>query len=229
MKRKNTKPIVFCLAFVFCLPSFSARLGFKTGMSYSGARVSGDFSYVMLKEDTIDIFTIGEWKGDNSYSSFGMFIQLDISKKISFQPEIYYTSKGIERDLFGGSLAQKWKFNYIELPLLLKFNLGSDTSINPVVFTGPYLAYLISSKWKYILRFSDAEDLFVEETDRLKRLDYGIVFGGGIEFIIGELKLVFDIRYNLGLPNVTVSSNERFTSIKNSTFVMSLGFGFKKF
>lgn len=221
MNKNLIKFIIFLGIFVFSFPAFSMKIGLKSGMNVAGTRISGDSS---ISEEN--------WTG-LSRSSFGVFLRLDISQRLTLQPEISYVMKGIKRIqlvptgyMQFTSVTHMWRFHYIELPILLRFKFAPKRNFYPVAFTGPYLAYLITSKWKHEFSLGGPITDIWNETDRLKRFDYGIVFGAGAELKQKVVTIMFEVRYALGLPNVASDTNEKYTNIKNSCFSMQMGLSF---
>jgi len=221
MNKNLIRLIVVFSIFVFSFSAFSMDIGLKSGMNMSGSRVSGDSP---INEEN--------WTG-LSRSSIGLLFRFDISPRLTFQPEIFYVMKGIKRieNIPIGfmqviSIMHMWRFHYIELPVLLRVNFAPKSNFYPIAYTGPYLAYLINSKWKHEYSLGGAIEDTWNETDKLKRFDYGIVFGVGAEFKQKAVTLMFEIRYTLGLTNVASDTNGKYTDIKNSCFAMQMGFSF---
>jgi hypothetical protein len=53
----------------------------------------------------------------------------------------------------------------------------------------------------------------------------GLVFGGGIEFLFGGLKVELDARYNSGLTHVNGSTSAGSVSLENRGWSFSVGLG----
>ena len=118
--------------------------------------------------------------------SGGAFLTYSISRQFAVQPEILYVTKGAEKGLF--IFSAHWTIDYIEVPVLLKFNIAPDRSIRPNLFAGPAMSILLSSE---IGALSESFDV----TDGMKSLDVSLVFGGGVDY----KRVAFDVRYTLGL------------------------------
>lgn len=76
--------------------------------------------------------------------------------------------------------------DYLEIPVLLKFNLAPDAKVHPNLFVGPALSVLLNSEVSFINESFDVKD-------GMKSTDISIVFGGGVDV----KKITFDIRYTL--------------------------------
>ena len=88
-------------------------LGVKAGVNYSGFQLSG--------KNPGD-YTAG-WK---TGFAGGLFGNMPLGKRLALQPELLYSQMGgnIRRGSIYGDLNQK--LNYLNIPLMLKYYLGSD-------------------------------------------------------------------------------------------------------
>jgi hypothetical protein len=55
--------------------------------------------------------------------------------------------------------------------------------------------------------------------------DFGLVFGGGIDYKVSNVTIILDIRYDLGLVNVGEPILGVENEIKTRSLVLMLGFG----
>lgn len=142
----------------------------------------------------------------------GVFGQLTVSPTLIIQPEVLYMQKGTEEDVDGG---EKLKLNYIEVPILVKYVFPTEGSFEPCVYAGPVISFLMSAK----IGDEDIKD-FVKSTD------FGVAFGAGAEFAVGEGggKFHFDGRYTLGLTNA--SDDDSDDDVKNGVISVFVGYGF---
>ena len=109
---------------------------------------------------------------------------------LSIRPEVHWIQKGAKiEDLDNGTIGEVSRtFNYLEVPLLLKLNLGTFFFLG-----GPSFGYLLNGTDKDMDGERNDIDL-----DFYKRGEWGLHAGGGI----GLGPLQFDIRYIAGLSNV---------------------------
>lgn len=126
--------------------------------------------------------------------AFGGFIDLAIKKIISIQPEIYFTQKGEKQELTGWNLVWTTKRSYLELDILAKKNIMARTAkLIPCFFAGPYFGWLLSSRIEGP-EYSGADE-------HTKGTDFGLVFGGGIEFPFASGKILSEIRYSRSITS----------------------------
>ncbi len=116
----------------------------------------------------------------------GAFLTYSLNRQFALQPELLYVSKGAEKDLF--FVSAEWSMNYLEVPVLLKYDIVPDGKLRPNLFIGPAFALLLSSKVRFI-------DLSYDVADYMKSMDVGLVFGAGVDY----KRITFDARYTLGL------------------------------
>lgn len=136
---------------------------------------------------------------------------------------MYYSQKGIKASgtIDGITISGKDVLGYIEIPVLLKFKIPTQGNFSPSLFADPYAAFLMSAKEKVeIDGMSEEEDI----KDNFNTADYGLCFGGSLDFDIGYSQLIIDIRYSLGLKKVPLDVEE--PDNKHSVFSLMLGYAF---
>lgn len=197
--------------FLLCAYPLSAHVGLKGGINVS-----------TLSQKGADVISIS-WESVIGFTA-GAFYTIDINEYLAFQPELYYSKKGGE---LGGSildiLASKFlAIHYLELPLLLKLKFPTQDSINPSLFAGPYVSLKLSDKGKIKVLGVKLE----EEWVKIKDSDFGLVFGGEIDFKVKNAIVILDIRYDLGLVNIAEPFLGIENKMKNRSLILMVGFGF---
>lgn len=193
--------VVFALL-VFATESFAQTFGVKAGMN---------FSNMLMKDD------------DGTYSNnydmrpgfhVGPTAEIPINNFLSFETDLLLSTKGFKYN------EMKYSLLYLDVPFTAKFRYDAGFG-NMYVLIGPHLGIGITGKTIYgdddeaVDWGSDAED------DELKRLDYGLTVGTGVEiksFIIG-------MYYGLGLANISPYTEDGFEA-KNRVLGLSLGYKF---
>ncbi|MEO5905259.1 MAG: porin family protein, partial [Saprospiraceae bacterium] len=138
-----------------------------------------------------------------------------LGEVVSFGPELHWMQKGYKIEDFGGGIDEATAtLNYLELPLLVKFNFGGE-DVKLFVMAGPSIGYLLSGKYDYD---GVEED---EVYDFVNRIDVGAHLGAGVH--LGPV--VLDVRYMLGLSNYA-KDNPLIDEIKNTGFGIGLGIMF---
>jgi hypothetical protein len=162
----------------------------------------------------------------------GGFVTFNLTNLIKVQPELLFSSKGFamkwnEWDDFDDK--EYWHLFYLETPLLLKVIIPTDRlPFIPNVFIGPTLGILLEDAYRDGGAIQDAledagysnhGDISDDFDLDFNRLDYGLVFGAGIDF--KKSNFLIDVRYTLGLRTIDGSSNPY--DIKNGVFSIMIG------
>ena len=161
--------------------------------------------------------------------NLGVFGKIPISNFLALQPEVLYSNAG-SKITYGGSDLEnvlgiepgevRFNLNYIQVPVALAVNVGP---LN--LHAGPYLSYLLSANIKDLkssdLNTNNIADL---DTDDLNRVDYGLLFGVGVDIQGATIGL----RYNYGLREVGNSgiAGQLTDNSKNGVGQIYIGFGF---
>jgi hypothetical protein len=138
----------------------------------------------------------------------GVFANVDLMA-INIQPEILFSQKGFKQKEGGQTLTGTYE--YIDLPVLLKFPLGKI--IVPSIYVGPSLGILLSSEWELA-----GESVSMD--DYTERTDFGLVFGVDVKT---PVKLSFDARYSMGLKTFSKEISGVTPELKNSVISFMVG------
>jgi len=138
-------------------------------------------------------------------------IGYEIGSKFGLEIDLLYVQKGV---MFEGSVSESTagynanfkataRIDELCLPILAKFRLLPNPT--PYVVGGGEIAYIVSSKAIYDFNnltegesFSGTEDY----KEGVNRIDFGLVFGGGIEFKAGPVLVLVEGRYHVGLADI---------------------------
>lgn len=173
--------------------------------------------------------TFSKWGdlGDNnnvslSYSA-GFFAVIPMSQTFAIQPEINYMKKGrFEKETaMGISNKVSSSANYLQIPLLVRYTAptvfgASNTKL--FLNTGVYDGILLHSENRIK---AGNEIIGRDETSDYKSNDWGLVFGGGVQFPFRQFLVQFDLRYDMGLTKIT-NQDDNYT-----TKALSLTMGVK--
>ena len=156
-------------------------------------------------------------------------LNLGITDAFSVQPELHFIQKGymFEFDFFGDKVEQDVTLNYVEVPILAKYAFGSETFMG-FVEAGPSVGFGLNGNVKTSDgQMEEEEDInFGSEEDELKALDIGVAFGAGVGVPVGPGQLFLDVRYQLGLSNISNEEGTEATEFKNKGLSAGLGFLF---
>ncbi len=158
--------------------------------------VKGGLNISTITGDDVDSFD------SRTCMHFGVVMELPISEKFSFQPELLYSCQGADYsedfiDLDGtiksvnAAYEGTVKLDYLNIPLIAKLYVSEGFSLE----IGPQVGFLISAKDEYDWNGDTGEE---DIKEYVKGLDIGAVIGVGYKL---EGGLNFGGRYNLGLTD----------------------------
>jgi len=136
--------------------------------------------------------------------NLGVYARLPIAEKISLQPELVYSNQGASVN--GGSIA----YNYLNIPVLLRFYAGSGFSI----YTGPQVGFLLGAHYKTNGNSLNLKNLYNSGD---------FAWAVGMAYKIPATKLGIDARYNFGIANIEDREKTGHTgSIRNDVFQLGV-------
>jgi len=188
-----------------------------------GVRISTNIANLNISEEIAEDLDLNYKMG----FGLGIYYKVAIDDNLSFQPEINYAQQGAKSsgEEQGFSYSIVFKFNYIQIPILAKYQFGEANRVNFFVQGGPYVGFGLG-KGKVESCFDG--DCDVQETsfgnsdDDIKNPDFGIQVGGGL---IINSKFSIDIRYVYGIQNLIVDSDDD-DFIRNTAFNIGVGYSF---
>ena len=143
-----------------------------------------------------------------------------LSEVLSLQVEAMYLLKGskAEIDFFGNVIVFEFNFAYLSVPVMGRYNLGSgDTS--PYIVVGPEFGFLLSAKGKV-----DDEEEDIKDTT--KSIDLGLNIGAGVSMKIGATPMFGEVRYSLGLSDISDDPDDPDTTVKTTGIQLFVGMMF---
>jgi hypothetical protein len=209
--QKKFRAIMIGLVFIFfCSHAARADYGIKAGLASSTMAMSDNVGFSLDLKSVTGIM-------------IGGYMTLPVAGNLSIQPEALYIQKGAKylESFDGVDVEAVMSIDYIEVPVLAKLEFPSRSALTPMVCAGPYAAFKISAKNKV-----SAPGYSQEETlEGVKSTDFGLAFGGGLKYDLGNMVLAFELRYHLGL-SATNDSEEDGVSLRNRTIEAGIGLGF---
>ncbi len=177
------KPFLAALSILLVLCLSVQAEGKIPGISGKGIKLGLGFSTLST--------SIDEFEGYDSYAGpvIGVFLTYNLTPEVALQPELIYVEKGAGGGILGG---RRWRHNYLEVPVVLKYCLSVNGKLKPSVYLGPAMSILMSADF----RGSVISDV-IDTKNAMKGFDVGIAIGGAVDY----RHLVFDIRYTVGMVN----------------------------
>ena len=193
----------------FMLLTFIAFTTLNAQSNFIGLRAGMELSRFNMKNKPND-YNI---KNKNGFT-VGIFYRYHFTKCFSVQPEIDLVRGGSKLTPKESGNNTEYKMTYLNIPVLAGYNISVSKSFSPRIFVGPQLGFILSAK-------QEGE----KKTDikkKTKSPNFGLVFGAGGDFSIGENLFSLDFRYNLGLKNI----NKDFTGekVKQNSFSFTVSY-----
>ena len=144
---------------------------------------------------------------------FGVTADVAFTENIYLQTGLEFLTKGSKHKPETGT-SIKYNPMYLQLPVRVAYKFEIMPGTKLFINAGPYVAYGIGGK----IKGGDSKvDIF--DDDRLKRFDYGIGGGVGVEFG----KFTVSVGYDFGLANI---SDVKGTKVRNQNAFITLGYRF---
>jgi len=158
----------------------------------------------------------------------GVVAEYAFNEFFAIAPELVFAQRGfkVDRNFFGARVEAATRINYFQLPINMIVGLPVGQNFRVFALAGPYIGCALSGSvsakttaFGQVLLDESQDIEFGSGDDEMKRFDFGLNFGAGIEFKGAFLKM----QYNLGLTNL---SNVTAVREKNRNFGISVGYMF---
>lgn len=148
---------------------------------------------------------------------FGLSVLVPVHTRFALQPELHYSQKGSQ--VGGGGETIRLNLDYVDVPLLVRWQVPTAGAFRPFVVAGPNVAWQArcnvsvgSGRGNAPCDAGLADENGTPATFR--RIDYGAVVGAGIDFPFGGQDASLSARYGVGLADVTDGANARNRAIQ---------------
>jgi hypothetical protein len=216
LKFNNMKKSMLFLLIILalCVQIVNAQtFGIKGGVNFANLNVS--VSGMSVSPNSLTGFHIGP------------VAEFKLKESLFFNTGLLYSMKGakVEEEMTDASGTTTDKINYLEIPLNLAYKFPINEKSRFFIQAGPYLAYGLSGTEE---SGGESFDLFSSDGG-MKRFDYGLGFGGGVQF--GSIAA--SVNYQLGLANLLEPMSSIFfepsdIKLKNKVLQISLAYMFGK-
>ena len=149
----------------------------------------------------------------------GGHMSVRLNNAFSFQPELYYSQKGLSASDAGTDITLK--NDYIEIPLLARWSAPTSGSVRPFLLAGPSVGVNMSCEVEGEQDGQSATVDCEEFGGEVNTLDLGGLLGGGLEFPVGTRAMSVGARYTFGMSEVIKDSDS-----KNRALTFLVGFSF---
>lgn len=205
-------------------------IGVRGGLSYSKVKPGDRYSVFSSTEGQTNSLD----KKYNGFKGAGACAGLEVTFtyktiSLSFQPNyrrqrFSYSNRYEWKDTSGVvtfdlNYKQDHQLDYIELPLLIKYDILKN-EIKPYVQAGFYYGILSTANKKVEISGTDKAsggtnfnqpDILVGAKDLFIKSSIGFMAGAGVSYDVGNIKVLLDVNYRLGTNNITNRKN-RYTN-----------------
>ena len=210
--------IVFCMMSPVAVAAGELSAGAKAGFNLSN--LTGTPAY---------------WESYKDYKTGftgGLVLLYEFNDQLAIQPELLYSQRGVQSNLYEGFILVDVtaSFNYVELPILLRYQVPLKGKFKPYVFAGPSISYSLSSELELSASILSAS---VDIGNLTHVSDFGLVAGGGFGYEVGSGVLTLDARVYYGFTNVLLTGDFEINGsihtieeddFKTYSFVFMLGY-----
>jgi len=147
----------------------------------------------------INIANLDEESSDyNSLTVFGFggVAEFGLGEKMGLCLQPMYLQKGASEEMSGVTV--EMQLAYIEIPVLFKLYLGTGDT-KPYLMAGPTIGFSLSADMEISYGGMSAS---VDVSDMMETFDYGLAFGGGVSFPVGNNSIFVEAKYSLGLADI---------------------------
>jgi hypothetical protein len=206
-------------------------LGFKAGVNLTNPVVESRYS--VITPNNYDLSQTE--KRYESFNKIGSHATLEVtfyykgisvsaqptyrSSRFTYSNEYMWTSAGTAGQRLNLKFDQEQQLDYADLPLLLKYEF-TQNDLRPYLQAGVYYSILVNATKGVTVSGTDnasggtnnfenepvvvgAKDLFTN--------NWGLIGGAGVNYNLGNVRLVFDVSYHLGMSNIA-DVNNRFAN-----------------
>ena len=205
--RNLKKAFIFALMLTLSYQGNSQTFGIKGGLNFANMTVKdfvGNFDTKMLTR-----------------LNLGLTTEFGADKKLSFETGAFLSMKGAKQNY--GTGEGSYKITYLDIPLMAKLKFNTE-GVKFYGKFGPYLGIGLGGQM-YDNGAGTKIQWGTSETgsaEYLKKMDYGINIGTGVEFGVVDMGLT----YGMGLANISGMGDD--TKIFNRVLSLSVGYKFGK-
>ncbi len=182
--------------------------GPKIGLNIAGASFDPDYSSDVTKSSHTGFM------GGAAFEVMFSGIPLGI------EANLFYAMGGVELSAPGEKLTTK--LDEFQIPILLKGKFATGTPLSPYVYIGPALGFVTSAKQTYEATGQPTEETDISNTT--SGTDFQFVLGGGAEFKVeSKVAVTLDLRYGLGLTDMTKNPTADTRKVKTHEFTILVG------
>jgi hypothetical protein len=137
----------------------------------------------------------------------GVYINYAFNENLSLQPEVLYVMKGLDGVITNPIFTVDFtgEYNYIEIPLLARYTIPTQSGFSAFFFVGPSLEINVAADLE--LDGIDHRTRVpltgsVDYSDLTRKTGGSFIFGAGCALGVGPGRITLDARFDIGLTKV---------------------------
>lgn len=150
----------------------------------------------------------GEDSADDLENRMGLLAGLSYARprpgSFGFEMDLLFSAKGAKSS--DGPNDVTFKLNYLELPVLLRYDFATTGGIRPHLSAGPSFALRTGCSGEGssngVSVSVDCDELQDALNSEFKSIDVGATVGGGLDFAVGRNTFTVGARYTIGLVSI---------------------------
>lgn len=140
----------------------------------------------------------------------GPVVEFKLMNSLYFNSGLLYTLKGFKQEVWGLNRdsirvfeTAPIRLNGLDIPLNIAYKYSLSETSSFFLQAGPYLGYTLNGKYKFDNRSIDVK---FGEKNQMRRFDYGIGIGSGVQFgsLVTSLNYEFGIADRYDTPDLMV-------------------------
>jgi hypothetical protein len=203
------KKLILILAVIFVFSIYTDRLFASDSAdikkSYYGAVFGFNFARLIGDDSDAAYFYGGGEKKSRTGIAAGAFAHWGVGNILAIEPQVLYSANGGKYGDAFPAWNDEWtlQIDYLEVPVIVRVYIPPIPIVKANVFGGGYFGYNLKAKYKYTeIGYEEEGDLDDILIPKVEDFDYGLVFGAGAVYPIGNVIARLDLKYTLGLAKI---------------------------
>jgi hypothetical protein len=146
----------------------------------------------------------------------GGFVEFSFTESFSFQPELLFVMKGAKLDLPTDAGTVTASINYLEFPLLARYNTSLSDTLDGFLLVGPSFGVKVGTNSEFD---GSGGTVDLDLNPAIRSRDFGLAVGGGIE----RDPFFLEARYTFGLTDIATDIYDHEDTLKNRVFTAMIG------
>ena len=183
---------------IFCFnPLFAQNEYFNSNANNSR------FEIGLLGGVNVSTFNLEKIENNNDLKmrsgfSGGILLRYVFDENFSVEPAAIYSMMGGK--IYSASGDHVYKYNWINIPLIVNMTFPMHDIIRPRLFMGPELGIILDADEE--VTAAGGNSISIDVKNKIKKPNFCMVFGAGIDYALGTNNLEIEFRYNVGLNDI---------------------------